>query len=199
MFKSNYYDRYYVSDKGRVFDTEKQKEVPIWKNRLGYCYVSLFIEGKQRIKKVHLLVAQIYLFNPNPLQYNQINHKDGNKENNNVLNLEWCDSYINNKHAREHNLNDISSSNKNRWLNAEFSKKTRKKMQEAAKNRDYNGKKNPNFKYLLQENDICYTLKEFSEKYNLTYMKVYNKMSKAIREGLNYFYFEEKLIYILQG
>ena len=45
---------------------------------------------------VHRLVAETYLENPNDLP--QVNHIDGNKNNNNVSNLEWCDSTYNNQH-----------------------------------------------------------------------------------------------------
>jgi hypothetical protein len=60
----------------------------------GYLRVKL---KNSETKKVHRLVAQAFI--PNPLNLPQINHKDGNKQNNRVDNLEWCDNSHNQKHA----------------------------------------------------------------------------------------------------
>lgn len=51
---------------------------------------------------VHRLVAEKYLSNPN--NYSQVNHKDGNKENNLVENLEWVNNLQNRIHATKNNL-----------------------------------------------------------------------------------------------
>lgn len=51
---------------------------------------------------VHRLVAQCFIANPN--DYPEVNHKDGNKENNSIDNLEWCTRSQNNKHAFETGL-----------------------------------------------------------------------------------------------
>lgn len=53
-----------------------------------YLAVSLQIDGKTKQYKVHRLVAIAFI--PNPCGYNEINHKDENKGNNKMDNLEWC-------------------------------------------------------------------------------------------------------------
>ena len=55
----------------------------------GYTQVCLCKEGKQKRYLIHRLVAQAFLDNPYNLP--QVNHKDENKTNNKVDNLEWCD------------------------------------------------------------------------------------------------------------
>ena len=56
-------------------------------------YVSLNKNGKSFNKRLHILVAKAFI--PNPNNYLQVNHIDGNKENNNLENLEWCTSSYN--------------------------------------------------------------------------------------------------------
>lgn len=58
------------------------------KTRDGYLKVSLSKNHKRYYFKVHRLVAQVFI--PNTNNYPCINHKDENKENNRVDNLEWC-------------------------------------------------------------------------------------------------------------
>ena len=59
----------------------------------GYLTVWIKTEEGQKLKKVHRLVAETYIPNPNNLP--QVNHIDGIKTNNNVSNLEWCSNQKN--------------------------------------------------------------------------------------------------------
>ena len=59
----------------------------------GYLFVILSKENKKVARRVHRLVAETFIDNPN--NYPQVNHKDENKENNTVDNLEWCDAHYN--------------------------------------------------------------------------------------------------------
>jgi len=63
----------------------------------GYKRVAIMLNGKLKTKKVHRLVAEHFCINDNPL--NVVNHKDGNKLNNNADNLEWVSHKENVRHA----------------------------------------------------------------------------------------------------
>jgi hypothetical protein len=93
---------YQVSNFGRVKSlpraTTSGKILKIQINpKNKYCYVGLCRDNKKASKRVHILVANAFLgTNPNKLQ---VNHKDGNKANNKVSNLEYCTQSENMKHA----------------------------------------------------------------------------------------------------
>ena len=76
---------YQVSNLGNVRTVKMMKPFKIWN---GYSVVSFYKDGKEKHQLIHRLVAQAFLENPNNLP--QVNHKDENKENNVVDNLEWC-------------------------------------------------------------------------------------------------------------
>ena len=67
-------------------------------DKLGY--QKIFLSGKSIA--IHRLVGLIFV--PNPNLYKEINHKDGNKQNNNMNNLEWCSRSYNVKHAFDNKL-----------------------------------------------------------------------------------------------
>ena len=62
-------------------------------NGNGYLRFNWFLNGKQKTVYLHRLVADAFLDNPN--NYVEVNHKDENKLNNTVDNLEWCDHNYN--------------------------------------------------------------------------------------------------------
>lgn len=66
-------------------------------NGHGYCKVELSKNNKFTNKYVHILVAEAFI--PNPLDLPSINHKDENKQNNYVANLEWCTQLYNNMYG----------------------------------------------------------------------------------------------------
>lgn len=96
---------YEVSNWGRIKSIPRKgtyarilKPVP---NKYGYLQVNLCKNGKLKTFKVHRLVVEAFLEIPEGLKqyigtvYLQVNHKDENKHNNNVENLEWCSAKYN--------------------------------------------------------------------------------------------------------
>ena len=79
---------YKISNTGKVksVTTDRIKKLQI--NNSGYLYTVLWKNGEQRIKLIHRLVAESFIENSDNLP--MVNHKDENKKNNNVDNLEWC-------------------------------------------------------------------------------------------------------------
>ena len=74
------------------------------KDTKGYPIVLMFdINNKQKTPKVHRLVAEAFLLNP--LNKPQVNHKDANKENNDLSNLEWATNSENHAHKMNLGLN----------------------------------------------------------------------------------------------
>ena len=89
---------YDITKDGEIINRHSGRHVKPQKNGKGYYRVS--IGGK--LEFVHRLVATKYIPNPNNLP--QVNHKDGNKLNNCVDNLEWVTNQQNRDHAVEEKL-----------------------------------------------------------------------------------------------
>ena len=69
----------------------------------GYHFYNVFFKGKQYTLYAHRLVAEYFLPNPDPENFNIVHHKDSNKLNNNLSNLEWMSvKEHNNIHAQRH-------------------------------------------------------------------------------------------------
>ena len=80
---------YAITSCGKVYSYRSKKFLKPRKIRDGYLQVNLYKDGKREFYYIHRLVAEAYL--PNPDNLPQVNHKDENKENNALPNLEWCD------------------------------------------------------------------------------------------------------------
>jgi len=106
-----YEQRYEVSNLGNVRSVAqkiimkngvvypiKEKQKTIYRdNKNGYCTVCLVMDDISSNKLLHRVVATAFI--PNPENKPQVNHKDSNKFNNCVSNLEWVTSSENNKHS----------------------------------------------------------------------------------------------------
>ena len=79
---------YQVSNLGNIYSFYSNKKLSFGIDTSGYRIVTLWKNRKGKTKTIHRLVAETFIFNPN--NYPIINHKDENKQNNSVDNLEWC-------------------------------------------------------------------------------------------------------------
>lgn len=79
----------------------KAQKEGVW----GRMYTMLYKDTKRKNWLVHRLIAITFL--PNPNNYPEINHIDGNPKNNRVDNLEWCTASYNMKHAYKNGLNPV--------------------------------------------------------------------------------------------
>lgn len=103
MFKSFClapFSNYVVNEEGKVKNIKTSRFISTWISE-GYAHVNLraFINGKsiQKTFKVHRAVAIAFIKNPNLLKITH--HKDSNRQNNNVSNLEWVTSKQNSLYA----------------------------------------------------------------------------------------------------
>lgn len=92
------YPNYLVSNTGVVTDTTGKPRRQYTTD--GYAQVSLGVDGKYSTEYVHRLVAKAFI--PNPNNKPQVNHKDSNRKNNHVDNLEWVTNQENTIHGFEH-------------------------------------------------------------------------------------------------
>lgn len=83
----NNYEDYYISDEGKVYSTISHKWIRPTVDKDGYAIVNIYKDKKRKSFRIHRLVAEAFL--PVPYGAVEIDHKDRNKQNNNVSNLEW--------------------------------------------------------------------------------------------------------------
>jgi hypothetical protein len=94
---------YAVTDHGRVWSYKRNKWLKPFNTGHGYLVVKLSCNGKSEDQKVHRLVGEAFLKNPHNKP--QINHKNGNKEDNRVSNLCWSTPRENIQHSCDLGLN----------------------------------------------------------------------------------------------
>ena len=152
----NGYPSYLIYDEGRVQNKKTGRILKPGKDGGGYLYCGLYENGKCKSIRVHRLVAVYYI--PNPNNYPEVDHIDGDTNNNHVSNLRWCN------HSQNQQNTSVCKDNK---LGIKNIRKTGNSYQFR---KSYNGKDHQkNFTTLeeaVQYKDVFYSNldDEFSKK-----------------------------------
>ena len=118
-FKIKDFPDYYITDAGDVYSRHSDefnnplgriKKLKPKKDRYGYLCVDLRVHGTHNHRTIHRLVAQTFI--PNPENKPQVNHKNGDKTDNRVANLEWVSASENVRHA----FNTLNHKKSRAWL-----------------------------------------------------------------------------------
>ena len=117
-----YEGHYMVDAKGNVFSLKRKKIMAPCKSNNGYMQVHLSIDGVVKSHKIHRLVAKAFI--PNPYNLPQVNHKDEDKTNNCVENLEWC--------TQSYNMN-YNDGQKRRATNRDYEEISKKRSETQSK------------------------------------------------------------------
>lgn len=126
---------YQVSSEGRVKSlnyhrTGQERILKASCSGWGYPFVNLCKDGKKKTHRVHRLVAIAFIENPDNLP--EINHKDEDKANNNVDNLEWCNRKYNVNYGTHNQRMAEALRGENHYLYGKhLSEETKKKMSES--------------------------------------------------------------------
>ena len=177
---------YEVSNTGRVrsldrfyYRLHKGKVLSPAKDRYGYLTVTLNYNGKSKTIKIHRLVAQAFIENPDNLP--QVNNIDEDKSNNSVENLEWCTAKYNNKYGTRLER-FINTKIKNGYVNEENVGLSKKEYEKKRYQENKDKRKDSQRKYYQKNKDrICERQKEYSQK---------NK--EKIREYHHQYYLKKK-------
>lgn len=107
MWKTiNGFENYEINAMGEIKNktTNKYKKLTLATN--GYFALTLYKNNKGKTLNIHRLIATLFIENPNNLP--TVNHKDGNKTNNSLSNLEWASYGANNQHAYDNGLKKVT-------------------------------------------------------------------------------------------
>ena len=171
---------FYVSNLGNIkrdFNGKQTIVKPILLS--GYYYVQIPVKFSWKIKSVHRIVAETFLNNPNA--YPQVNHKDENKLNNCVDNLEWCTASYNNSYGTC-NERSIKTRKQNKWLQEISQLKN-----ELTDMRDLANRLQKKVTYLeLENNELNSIVKKLRDKEAIELARLSVKINKKNKERYYY-------------
>jgi hypothetical protein len=103
MIKIPEFANYFATKSGKIFSKKSNKFLVPYETKAGYLKISIRSSEGVFTKVVHRLVAECYL--PKIKDKNIVNHKNGNKKDNRIENLEWCTSQENTAHSNDITVN----------------------------------------------------------------------------------------------
>lgn len=162
---------YEVSNKGNVRNVRRNKLLKLSKNRYGYIQVYLYKNGIRTVFTVHRLVAQAFL--PNPDNLPEVNHRDEDKTNNRVENLEFCDHKYNVNYGHR-TKNIVNTRVKNGYADPDFigfglnKKEYMKEYHRIYYERNREKSKEYNKRYYQEhKKELCEKSREWQREYRL--------------------------------
>ena len=104
IYQNKNFEKFEISTNGKLRNSSTRIVYKTHINGNGYEQVCVSLGSRKQKKtfKIHKAVAETFI--PNPDNKEEVNHIDGNKENNNVNNLEWVSGKENMKHAADNKL-----------------------------------------------------------------------------------------------
>lgn len=106
----DYEGLYSIGHQGNVYSYRRNRYLKISTSHGGYKVVYLYKKGsKRKTALIHKLIAEVFI--DNPYNHTVVNHKDGNKQNNSLNNLEWVTKSEDIKHAGHMGLKTYKKGN----------------------------------------------------------------------------------------
>lgn len=115
---NNQKTNFWLEDTGRLRNAKTQRWLKGGINK-GYHFYSLYFKGKQYILYTHRIVAEYFLSNSNPEKNTIVHHLDGDKLNNNYLNLKWVSPSEHNQTIKDLNQGKTVKEHQKKILNIE--------------------------------------------------------------------------------
>ena len=108
----------YITMSGEIYkyyyDDLYFKKTPYINKHNGYVYVAITCkDGTNKNRRLHVLMAKTFLFNPNPKKFKIVGHKDNNKAHYELSNLYWTDNQENTQKAVDDGLNEYKRAEDN--------------------------------------------------------------------------------------
>lgn len=151
----NIIGEYFVSDLGNV--KRKNRLLKKEKDKKGYEYVNISINGIVKHHSVHKLVALAFI--PNPFNFVEINHINGITYDNRVKNLEWVSHKQNMEHARKHGLISKQGIERSIIAMTNSTKKAIRQLKNGVVIKEYDSIANASRKTKIKAPHICNVLK----------------------------------------
>ena len=197
---------YEVSNLGNIQKFSTKKIIKCHKDDGGYIIANIMKPeiGYKSCKSIHRLVAKAFI--PNPKKLPEVNHFDGNKENNTVTNLEWVSRKRNIRHALDSGLrNSVCIEGEGTWNN-KYSKEQILQVADLIQSGQYSfreiaeitGVKRTTIKKISQKKQWRSLLNEYNfdiriERKNCDYSRFHNAIDRAIIAGKSKSTIVEKL------